>query len=349
MNRRERLLPATAYPQAPVLPWPVGQAAPALPAGTAGVAVHVRSRGSDPGTWDAHKAVGVDDRPMWQGLGRMVVVTTPGAHLVEVRGRFSAETVRRVRVAPGEIVELDYWTPASYGRVDGVLTPAPGRRRPGAGAWVVLAPFAALAAFALVITGAGLPLTPPLAVAFLLSAPLAAALVSLVKRRADRAHRVGASREAAGDVRAADTGMFLADGEPPAALVDAGHGALVVTGIAELEYRWNGMRVGTPATLDPNSWVPWPTLAVDGVTRPFSWRGWAYRLAPGEHEVTVAVHGPDRREATRVPLRVRVTAGRITRLDLRVRTRTEVRADQGRQRVPTELAAFRATVEAKLH
>lgn len=350
MNRWEKLRPATAYPEAPVLPWPVGQAPPALPAGAAGISVHLRSRGSDPGTWDGHKAVGVDNRPMWHGLGRMVVVTGPGEHLVEVRGRFSTDTVRRVRVAAGEIVELDCWTPASYGQPESVLVPAPGRRRPGAGAWVVLAPFAALAAFALVVTQAKVPASPLVAVAFLLCAPLAAAAVSLTKRHFDRAYRIQASREAAEDVRAADEGMFLADGEPPAGLTDDAHGALVVTATARLEYRWNGMGVGTPATLDPNSWVPWPALTIDGTPRPFSWRTWAYRLRPGEHEVMVAVRSPapDRPEVTRVPVRVRVTAGQVTRLELRVHTRTEVRANRGRQRVPTELAGFTATVEPRV-
>jgi hypothetical protein len=214
----------------------------------------------------------------------------------------------------------------------------------------MLAPFAALAAFALVVTRADLPVTPPLAVAMLLSPLLAVTLVSLVKRRLDRAYRVQASREAAEDVRAADTGMFLADGAPPAGLADDGHGALVVTGTARLEYRWNGMRVGTPATLDPNSWVPWPTLTVDGRPRPFSWRTWAYRLPPGEHEVAVAVRSPapDRPEVTRVPVRVRVAVGQVTRLELRVDARTEVRANRGRQRVPTELAGFTATVEPRV-
>ncbi|MEU8259956.1 hypothetical protein AB0C02_04970 [Micromonospora sp. NPDC048999] len=40
---------------------------------------------------------------------------------------------------------------------------------------------------------------------------------------------------AAEDIRAADTGMFLADGAPPAELVDGAHGVLVVTGRARLE------------------------------------------------------------------------------------------------------------------
>ncbi|MFJ8580229.1 hypothetical protein [Micromonospora sp. NPDC093277] len=350
MNRKERSIPATGYPEAPVLPWSAGQPPPTLPAGTAGISVHVRSRGTDPVTWDAYKAVGVDDRPMWQGLGRMVVVTAPGEHLVEVRGRFSAETVRRVRVAAGEIVELDCWAPASFGQPESVLVPTPGGRRPGAGAWVVLAPIAALAAFALGATRAGLPVTPPLAVALLLSPLLAVAVVSLVKRHLDLAYRVRSSREAVEDVRAADTGMFLADGAPPAGLTDGAHGALVVTGTARLDYRWNGMRVGTPATLDPNSWVPWPTLTIDGALRPFSWRTWAYRLPAGEHEVVVAVHSPapDRPEVSRVAVRVRVAAGQLTRLQLRADTRTEVRANHGRQRVPTELAGFTATVEPRV-
>jgi hypothetical protein len=213
---------------------------------------------------------------------------------------------------------------------------------------VIALPALVLFGFALSAITADLPVSGPLAVAFLLSAPVTALLVSRLKRRLDRAYRARVSTEAAGDDRAAGTAMFLADGEPPADLADDRHGVLVVTGRAWLEYVWNGRSALVPATQDPNSWLPWPALAVDGTPRPFSWRSWAYRLPPGEHEVTVAVRSPAGEAGPPVPALVRVTAGGVTRLDLRVKARTEVRSVRPGARVPTELTGFSATVDPEL-
>lgn len=347
MSRWERRIPATAHPDAPVLPWPVGQPAPALPAGAAGIAVHVRSRSTDPMSWDAHKAVGVDDRPMWQGLGRMVVLTTPGAHLVEVRGRFSTETARRVRVAAGQIVELDYWTPASYFPVDGVLVPAPARRRPGHGVLPLVVPAVAFALLLVLVLAAGVRADGPVPVLFLLGAVLVTVVATRVKRRRDLDYRAAVSVEAAdGD---ADHGLFLADGEPPAGLADDRHGLLVVRATAWLRYDWNGRGALVPATKDPNAWLPWPVLAVDGEARPFSWRGWAYRLPPGEHLVTVSLRSPapDRPTVTTVPVRVRLTAGQVTRLDLPVRATLAVHSRRPGERFPTDVVSYTPTVTPK--
>ncbi|MCW3817243.1 hypothetical protein ONA91_22580 [Micromonospora sp. DR5-3] len=351
MNRWEKMTPPGGYPEAPVVPWPVGGPAPALPPGMAGVSVRVRTRGSDPATWLQLKAVGVDDRPMWRGYGRMVTVVEPGEHLVEVRGPGSAESVRRVSVRPGEVAELEYFMPASYGTVEGMLARPPVRRRPGPGAWVFVLPLLATSSFPL------LPgkLSPPVAAAA--AAGLIAGLVGLTllvsrgKRAIDRRRRVAASYESTGDVRDADRGMFLGDGEPPAGLTDAGRGALVVTGVSAQEYRWNGLGVVSEPAEDPNSWIPWPVLSIDGERRPFSWRTWAYRLPPGEHEVTVEMRAPGGAEvAAPEPVRVpvRIVAGQVTRLDLRVNTRTEVHSTKRGARVPTQVTRFTATVEPKV-
>lgn len=367
MNRHEKSLPPTPYPGAPVLAEPAGGSAARdlaarLPAGTAGISVRVRTRRGDLPNFVAPRMVGVDDRPMWHGLGRLTVVTEPGDHLVEVRGRHSAETARLVRVRAGEIVELEYWTPASIGNVDGLLTVAPARRRMGAGIWPVVAGFAAMGGVALLAQAAsgdqpGAGLSGAVA-ALLLIVPVAVIVAwSRVKRHIDRRHRAAVSHEAAADRRAAQTGMFLGDGDVPAGLADAGHGVLVVTATSEQEYVWNGIQVGARPTADPHAWLPWPALAIDGVSRPFSWRTWCYRLPPGPHELTVTARppvpvsgadggGPSVAPAGRVvpaTVRVEVTAGAVTRLDLRIKSRTEVRGIGGTRTGPTEVVRFDAT------
>ncbi|SBT47679.1 serine/threonine-protein kinase [Micromonospora auratinigra] len=352
MNGWEKHTPPEAYPDAaPIVPWPMGGAPPVLPPGTAGVSVRVRTRRADPATWVQLKSVGVDDQPVWRGYGRAVTVVEPGEHLVEVRGPSAAETARRVTVREGEIAELEYFVPASYGIVDGLLARPPVRRRPGAAAWVFAVPLFAASWVPF------LPPPPTTAIAGAGAAGLAAGMIGLAvlvskgKQAIDRRRRVAASYEAAGDVRAADRGMFLGDGEPPEGLTDAGHGALVVTGRSAQQYRWNGLAATSRPADDPNSWVPWPLLSIDGEPRPFSWRSWAYRLPPGEHELLVTPRPPAGAEVTtpdpvRVP--VRITAGAVTRLDLTVTSRTETRSVRRGTRVPTEVTGFTATVEPKL-
>lgn len=350
MNRWERLTPAQGYPDAPVTPWPVGGPAPTLPPGAAGVSVRIRTRAADPPTWVQLKAVGVDDRPMWRGYGRMVTVVAPGEHLVEVRGAASAESVRRVTVRAGEIAELEYFMPASYGSVEGLLARPPVRRRPGPGAWVIVAPLLAAFCFPLLPRTGSTPVAAAATVGLVAVMIGLALLVSRGKRAIDRRRRVAASTEAAGDLRGADRGMLLADGEPPAGLTDAAHGALVVTGVSAQEYRWNGLGALSRPAQDPNSWIPWPLLSIDGERRPFSWRTWAYRLPPGEHEVLVQVRPPGGAEvAAPEPVRVpvRITAGQVTRLELRVRTRTEVQSVQRGSETPTRVTRFTATVEPR--
>lgn len=368
MNRHEKGLPPTPYPGAPVLAEPMGGSATRdlaarLPAGKAGISVRIRTRRGDISNFVAPRMVGVDDRPMWRGLGRLTVVTDPGDHLVEVRGRYSAETARLVRARAGEIVELEYWTPASIGNVDGLLTLAPARRRMGAGIWPVVAGFAAMGGVALLAQAAagdqpGAGLSGAVAV-LLLVAPLAVIVAwSRIKRRSDRRYRAAVSYEATADPRTADAGMFLGDGDVPAGVADANHGVLVVTATSEQEYVWNGIQVGARPTADPHAWLPWPALTIDGVPRPFSWRTWCYRLPPGPHEVTVTPRppvpapgadgggtpaAPECRVAPAV-VKVEITAGGVARLNLRVKSRTEVRGVGGTRTGPTEVVRFDATV-----
>ncbi|MEV4759550.1 hypothetical protein AB0J86_31260 [Micromonospora sp. NPDC049559] len=358
MNRWERLLPPTGYPGAPVLPWPDGEPAPSLPDGTAGISVRIRTRTTDPANWVATRAVGVDDRPMWHGVGRMVVVTEPGEHLVELRGRAATETARLVRPGVGEIAELEYWMPASFGAAEGVLVPAPARRRLGSGISGFVAALAALAVVVLLADAAGLRPGPLLVAALFVLAAAAAVLTVKVKGAADRRYRAEVSSEAGAGAPAsvAENGLFLGDGPPPAGLAGGDRGLLVVTAGAERDYVWNGIRVGVRPNADPNAWLPWPTLSIDGVAHPLSWRTWCYRLAPGEHEVRVLARPPRRGgqgepvapAGEPVTVRVPVVAGRITRLDLRAKATVEVAAASRDRAAPTELTRFAATVEARV-
>ncbi|MEU7798104.1 hypothetical protein AB0J14_19530 [Micromonospora arborensis] len=348
MNRWERLLPPTPFPGASTVAWPVGQPAPGLPAGKAGISVRIRTRTTDPANWVSAKAVGVDDQPMWHGVGRMVVVTDPGEHLVEVRGRLSAETARRVRLRAGEIAELEYWTPASFGGADGVLVPAPARRRLGSGVSGIAAAFLTLACVALVADAAGVRPNAALVAALFAITAAATVLIIRAKRRVDRRYRAEVSHEVDADARTAETGAFLGDGTPPPSLADGGHGVLVVTATATREYVWNGTQVAARPSVDPNAWLPWPSLLIDGVGRPLSWRTWCYRLPPGRHEVTVTARPPlggagavGVRPAT---VTVEVAAGQETRLDLRVKARVEVRSASRDRSAPTELTGFEADV-----
>lgn len=357
----EKRLPATPYPGANVVPWPVGEPAPRLPAGAAGISVWIRTRNSDPARMAGPNMIGVDDRPMWHGVGRAVVVVEPGQHLVEVRGRFSAESVRRVRVAAHEIAEFEYWTPRST--LDGVLVPPPARGRAGIGLWafpIMFLPLTGIAylggAFDADSTGAFYPAAP----AMLVVPPLLAFLTSRGKRWLDRRYRVRQSYEAAeADARVADTGAFLGDGPPPAGLADQTRGALVVVGTLWRDYVWNNVTLLNYPYSDPNGWQPWPVLAIDGVRRPFSWRSWCYRLPPGRHEVTVTLPPPgdgtaaavDGGPAVQTPtstVAVEIVAGAVTSLELRVKSRIEVRTIERRRDSPTVVVGYRAEVKPKI-
>ncbi|MFK3979032.1 hypothetical protein ACI2K4_01505 [Micromonospora sp. NPDC050397] len=319
----------------------------------AGISVRVRTRSTDPANFVSAKAIGVDDRPMWHGVGRAVVLTDPGDHLVEVRGRSSTETTRLVRLHTGQIAELEYWVPASFGGADGVLVPAPARRRLGSGGWGFAAALLAVACVVLVADAAGLRPNAALVAAVFVVAVAAAALTIGAKRRVDRRYRAAVSPEVDTDVRAARAGVFLGDAAAPAGLADDGHGVLVVTATATRQYVWNGTQVAARPSTDPNAWLPWPSLLIDGVARPLSWRTWCYRLPAGRHEVTVVARPPrqgaqaggDVPAAGRATVTVEIAAGRETRLDLRVEATVEVRTAARDRSAPTELTRFEARVK----
>ncbi|KUL40563.1 hypothetical protein [Actinoplanes awajinensis] len=342
--------PPIAFPGTDMLLWPDDRPAPVLPAGKAGIAVRIRSKAGDPAPYPKLFTVGVDDRPLWWGLGRMIAVVEPGEHLVEVRGMRAADTARQVRVAAGEIAELEFWTPraSATSKVRGILVPAPARRRPGTGRYLVLG---YLVAFTLLILTSIANLRPDgRGFAALVAVPIAVALLAIWwKRRGDARYRVAASVEAAEAGRDGPGGWFLGDGEPPARLADDGHGVLVVTGALTRDYTWNGRRFinHMPAT-NVNAWMPWPDLTIDGEPRPFSWHSWCYRLTPGPHEITVAVRAPesaaDRFAGDRATHRVTVTAGQVTRLDVGVTGRVEVRSASLDPEAPSEITGFSATV-----
>ena len=237
---------------------------------------------------------------MWAGIGRMVVVTDPGEHLVEVRGSLEADTVRLVRVKDGEIAELDYWIPASYGGAQGLLVPypAPAWRRLGSGFTAMLMPFAGLTAIAFLVSRTGIRPDGFVFAAMMLSA--VALTVAWVKGKgyADRRYRAAISSEATRPGQSAVTGMFLGDGAPPEGLAGGGDGLLVVTGALVRRYRWNGSRNPAKAAADPNGWAPWPARTVT------------------------------------------VDAGRITRLDVRADTTVDVRSPSLDRAVPTVLTGL---------
>ncbi|KHD73195.1 hypothetical protein [Actinoplanes utahensis] len=310
-----------------MLPWPDGAPAPDLPAGSAGIAVRVRTGQGDQPRWPKIYAVGVDDRPMWHGLGRMVVLTGPGEHLVEIRDRFGVASMRRVRVADGQMARLEFWTPATLGSAEGVLAPEPVRHRIGAGpSNPVVFGFMAAGLIAMVFAGRAAP--------FVLAALAVPVLGYLVwarsKRRADDRYRVAASTEAAEAGRDDAPGWFLGDGSPPDGLA-GDHGVLVVTGALRRTLTINGHGVLDP-TGEAGAWVPWPELTVAGTPRPFSWRTWCYRLPAGEHELVVTARPP--RTSVTVPeidaepfvRTVTITAGAVTRVDLLVTATVATRA-----------------------
>ncbi|MFI5843257.1 hypothetical protein ACIA8K_26455 [Catenuloplanes sp. NPDC051500] len=343
-----------AYPDAPVTVWPIGEPAPRPPVGLAGISVWVRNRALDPPYWGHARAVGVDDRPLWWGLGRMVAWVAPGEHLAEVRHDGVAESARTVRVEAGEVAELEFWTPASIGGAQGVLAPPPGRRT-GSG-WGML-PAGVLA---IVLVTAVLGLTHPggeagpgYAVPFfvaLLVAPVLAILAwSRITRARNHSYRVAVSAEAREPVRDV---MFLGDGDAPEA------GMLVVTGAVNARYLWNGHAgLGVPER-DPHSWVPAPSLTIDGRAVPFGPRTWGYRLPPGPHTLTVTPRLPapaavEERyrylplpdltpEITTTPATVRVdiAPGQIARVEVTVDATVTVRVIAESATSPTVLAGF---------
>ncbi|MDP9793973.1 hypothetical protein J2S43_002485 [Catenuloplanes nepalensis] len=338
------------FPGTPVLPWPQGSPPPPLPPGKAGIAIRVRRARFDTPNFHRARVVGVDDQPLWHGLDRAVAVTDPGSHLVEVRNDTGAESVRLVRATAGEITEWHMWSPASAGRVPGVLVPAGSpRRRPGAGLWGFFAGMAALAAGPLLLapeTRAG-----RIAMVFymLLIVPVTIVVWSRAKAAIDHRYRVAASTEA--QAPPADA-AFLAHGDVPPGLAGTGHGVLLLTGDLRVSYTQDGRDVLVRPVTDPNAWVPWPTLTIDGTARPFAWHNWAYRLPPGPHELLVTPKPPAHTGAnptiTTTPVRVRVDIrpGETTHLRLTVHATVAVVSDPPAPVHTTSLTAFTATVES---
>ncbi|MDP9794462.1 hypothetical protein J2S43_002974 [Catenuloplanes nepalensis] len=155
-----------AFPGAPVVPWPRGEPAPRPPDGAAGISVWVRNRAGDPLYWGHKHVVGISDRPVFWGIGRMVAFVGPGEHRAEVRYLGVVSSARTVRVRSGEIAQLEFWTPAATGTTThGVLAPAPSHYRTGArspGTTAVVAVVIALMAVTLLLArqqavGAAMP------------------------------------------------------------------------------------------------------------------------------------------------------------------------------------------------
>ncbi|MDR7275986.1 hypothetical protein [Catenuloplanes atrovinosus] len=353
---------------APVAEWPLRTPAPEPPAGMAGVSVWVRNRLIDPPYWGHRHVVGVDDTPMWYGIGRMVAFVPPGEHRAEVRYRGAVQSARTVRVRAGEVAEFEFWTPATYGGSQGVLVPAPARRRMGSGPALLWCTVLVLGAFYLLARSDPQTNAPVmlLATAAAVVGPfLLAWAVSRVKRVIDQRYRVAASAEA----RETPPGtpgeaMFLGDGDAPAGLADAAHGALVVTCVLKPDHRWNGRTGLVPIDSDPNAWVPAPALTVDGHPRPFGYRTWGYRLTAGPHTLRITPRPPAQApigerwsalplpgitpeiDAPPVDVPVQVAAGQVTRVTITVSATTSVQVIAPSAAAPTVITGFRATVSA---
>ncbi|GAB7045149.1 hypothetical protein JCM9534A_02750 [Catenuloplanes indicus JCM 9534] len=349
---------------AQVMPWPENTPRPQPPPGTAGIAVWVRRSRHDPNHWGHGHGVGVDDRPLFWGLGRMVTFVEPGEHRAEVRNRGVVSSARTVRVAAGEVAELEFWTPASFdSTARGVLAPAPARHRIGSGSGVQPAFFGTLVA-----CGAVAVLLPDAVPQFVLGVTVAAMLVLPVlavwayvawKRAADRRYRREISAEARDTPGAA---MFLGEGTAPGGLTDAAHGAVVVTCVLKHHYRWNDRSGLMIPDQDPNAWVPAPTLTVDGRPQPFGFLNWAYRLPAGPHTLTVTPRPPVQApigeqwrhiapppvtpviDAPPGTVRVDITAGQVTHLTITVEATTAVQFVAVSASAPTVLTGFTATV-----
>src|SRR5262249_23320860 len=151
-----------------------------------------------------------------------------------------------------------------------------------------------------------------------------------VKRWLDQRYRAAASTEATGRPWPGDDTRFVGDGPCPPSLARDGHGVLVITAQSSREDTWNGTRLARVPATDPNAWLPWPSLTIDGTPYPLSWRTWCYRLPAGVHEVRVE---PE-------TVRVTVSAGRVTRLDVTVSARIAVSSASGDRGGPSELSGF---------
>ena len=344
------------FPGAPVLPWPPGSPPPPLPPGAAGVSVWIRGAPHDSPQFRKARAVGIDDTPMWHGMDRAVIVTTPGDHVVEVRDDAGAESTRLVRATAGEIAEWQLWSPATYGRVPGVLVPASSpRRRPGMGMWGLLAALAALGLPPVLIGPDTRPGRIAMTVWMIVAVPLTLLVYSRVKAAVDRRYRRSVSTEAHADPRAADTGMFLADGAVPDVLADAHRGALSLTVTTTTTYTKDGRQVAVRPAVDRNAWLRWPALTIDGTERPLGWQNWCYRLPPGPHELVVTPRPPATPDnapgvtpqLTVTPARVPVTVrpGEVVHLRLTVHATVAVASNPASETRSTSLTAFTATVE----
>ncbi|GAB7036316.1 MULTISPECIES: hypothetical protein [Catenuloplanes] len=359
----------TAFAGAPVVEWPPGAPAPQPPPGTAGISVWLRNRATDPPHYGHRHQVGIDDTPLWSGIGRAVAFVAPGEHRAEVRHNAVIASVRAVRVHAGEVAELEFWTPATFGSVSqGVLVPAPAGRRMGSGPGLHVSVTVVYGTLLLLLLLRPDDNSTPMKWFFLvfgLAGPFVGVLaISRIKRRLDRRYRVAVSAEARATPRDV---MFLAEGDAPAGLADAGtgHGALVVTCVLAERYIWNGRTGLIPIDRDPNSWVPAPALTIDGRPQPFGFLTWAYRLPAGPHTLTVTprppvpapigaawAHVPPPRVTPEVAVTpgtvpVEIVAGRLTRLVITLDATVAVRFLAPSDSAPTVPTGFTATVSAR--
>ncbi|MEV0650229.1 hypothetical protein AB0I28_33710 [Phytomonospora sp. NPDC050363] len=320
-----------ADPAVPVLPWPEGRAAPALPPGHGGISVRTWNNTR----WDYNRparprAVGIDDRPLWHGYGRMVAVVAPGQHLVEVR-RDHVEGSRLVEVAAGELVELEYAAPHGFA-LDGVLTAPPSRivgttLRP----WLLFLVFLAATPVVLSRSGASESLGGATA-AVSAGLILAGLLVTIawqvgVRRRGER-YRAEAADEPRPVTTASGTGVLLGHTPRRIPAAQAGRAGLLIDARLAHTVRMNGFPV--ESSTSPHGWAPRPRLWIDGREHPVSWAHWWYMLAPGTHEIRFEVPGPALAagapgcEPARTSLNVEVPDGSTRRLRMDVEARTEV-------------------------
>ena len=305
----------------PVLPWPEGQAAPALPAGYGGIAV----RAWNNTRWDYNRparprAVGIDGTPLWHGYGRMVVAVTPGRHLVEVR-RDHVEGTRLVEVTAGSIVELEYAAPHGFA-LDGVLTTPPARivgttLRP----WMLFILY--LVATPLLLKATDTAGTP-LAVALIVAGFIATLLWQMGVRLRNRGYRAQAADQPRPVTTATGTGTLLGH-TPRQAPTGSG---LHLSAVLNHTVGMNASIVETSTS--PHGWVPSPRLWIDGREHPTSWSQWWYPLPAGSHEVRFEIVGTPLAEGARaegpapVTTRVEVAEGVARRLTMKVESRTEI-------------------------
>ncbi|HEY1177364.1 MAG TPA: hypothetical protein VGF17_14505 [Phytomonospora sp.] len=318
---------AFADPAVPVLPWPEGQAAPALPPGHGGISVRTWNNTR----WDYNRparprCVGVDDRPLWHGYGRMVAVVAPGEHLVEVR-RDHVEGSRLVTVAAGSMVELEYAAPHGFA-LDGVLTAPPARAvgttlRP----WLLFMLYLVATPVVMSWTGATDALGSA-AVAVGAGAIVAGFAVTLLWQASVRRRGERYRSEAADEPRRVESGVLLGHTPKTVPTPPAGQGAVLLDAHLEHSVRMNDFPV--ESSTSPHGWLPRPRLWIDGREHPVSWAHWWYPLPPGPHEIRFEVTTPPLASGappaapTRTVATVEATPGSTRRLRVAVESRTQI-------------------------